>query len=217
MINILLRGKTTDKRRPVAGLHESKPVGLTGTSNKKMSSNIEIKAKVGDPGRACWLAEAISDTCPVRIGQNDTFFFCSNGRLKLRQTDAKTAELIFYSRPKSRTPKRSDYNIYEIANPENLRALLAKALGIQATVIKTRTLFMVGQTRIHLDFVEGLGSFVELEVVLQDPESTDEGHAIARKLMDRLEIKDCDLVGGSYVDLLPNSSTAETVHCRKDP
>ena len=76
---------------------------------------------------------------------------------------------------------------------------------------------MVGQTRIHLDFVEGLGSFVELEVVLQDPESTDEGHAIARKLMDRLEIKDCDLVGGSYVDLLPNSSTAETVHCRKDP
>ena len=136
MINILLRGKTTDKRRPVAGLHESKPVGLTGTSNKKMSSNIEIKAKVGDPGRACWLAEAISDTCPARI---------------------------------------------------------------------------------HFVFVEGLGSFVELEVVLQDPESTDEGHAIARKLMDRLEIKDCDLVGGSYVDLLPNSSTAETVHCRKDP
>jgi len=172
-----------------------------------MPSNIEIKARVSATDRLFSLAEAVSDVPPIRIEQRDTYFACPTGRLKLRRTGAKPAELIFYSRPNFCSPKRSDYTICEIADPENLLAVLAAALGIQATVIKTRMLFMVGQTRIHLDSVEGLGSFVELEVVLHDSQSAEEGDAIARKLMDLLEIKERDLIGGSYVDLVPNTYT----------
>ena len=64
------------------------------------------------------------------------------------------------------------------------------------------SIFIVGQTRIHLDHVEGLGWFVELEVVLQESQPDGEGWAIARKLMALLEIRECDIIGGSYVDLL---------------
>jgi len=60
----------------------------------------------------------------------------------------------------------------------------------------------VGQTRIHLDDVEGLGSFVELEVVMQNNQSAAEGTQIARGLMAQLEILDSDLVEAAYMDLL---------------
>lgn len=197
-----------------------------------MPSNIEIKARVTDLNRLRVLAEGLSEITPARVAlkklkrlhilaeglseaparhieQHDTYFNCPNGRLKLRQIKGQTALLIFYRRPDSRAPKLSDYTISEILYPDQILATLAAALGIRATVVKTRTLFMVGQTRIHLDSVEGLGSFLELEVVLEDSQSAEEGHAIARKLMDHLEIKESDLVGGSYVDLLPGTWKTE--------
>ena len=43
---------------------------------------------------------------------------------------------------------------------------LGKALGVKGRVKKTRLLYMVGQTRVHVDEVEGLGNFMELEVSL---------------------------------------------------
>lgn len=42
--------------------------------------------------------------------------------------------------------------------------VLTDALGMVGQVKKERHLFMVGQTRVHVDTVEGLGHFMELEV-----------------------------------------------------
>ncbi|MEI8313129.1 MAG: class IV adenylate cyclase [Verrucomicrobiota bacterium] len=176
-----------------------------------MPSNIEIKARVADLNRLRILAEGLSDAPARYIEQHDTYFNCPNGRLKLRQIKGQTAQLIFYSRPDSSAPHRSDYTISEIPCPDRILAILAGALGIRATVVKTRTLFMVGQTRIHLDSVEGLGFFAELEVVLQDFQSAEEGHAIARKLMVLLEISEGDLLAGSYADLLNESKNLRTI------
>ena len=67
---------------------------------------------------------------------------------------------------------------------------------------KTRWLFLVGQTRIHLDEVVGLGSFLELEVVLAADQSPDEGHRIARGIMAALEVREADLIDCAYADLL---------------
>lgn len=88
------------------------------------------------------------------------------GRLKLRQFSPESGELIAYSRADVAGTKQSDYLIVPTSTPAELRALAA-ALGVRQTVIKTRVLLRVGQTRIHLDAVQGLGSFVELEVVLR--------------------------------------------------
>jgi predicted adenylyl cyclase CyaB len=167
-----------------------------------MPANIEIKARVPDPERLRIVAERLSETLPEIIEQHDTFFACSRGRLKLRQFSPESGELIAYSRADVAGTKQSDYLIVPTSTPAELRAALAAALGVQQTVIKTRVLLRVGQTRIHLDEVQGLGSFVELEVVLRADQAAAEGHQIARELMHTLDIRAADLIEGAYADLL---------------
>ena len=173
-----------------------------------MPSNIEIRARVRNPERLRMLAERLSDTPPEIIEQHDTFFACQRGRLKLRQFSAQSGELIAYSRADISGPKQSDYAIARTSSPADLLAVLSAALGVERAVTKTRVLLRTGQTRIHLDSVLGLGSFVELEVVLREGQPPEEGRRIARELMGALEIQDCDLMEGAYVDLFPAEPSA---------
>lgn len=170
-----------------------------------MPSNIEIKARVADLLRTRALAVAISDTAPMTLRQRDTFFQCVHGRLKLREGDAGECELIFYDRADVAGTRQSDYEISTGADAESLKGVLQRALGATHVVEKTRMLCFVGQTRVHLDSVSGLGDFLELEVVLRPGQSPDEGHAIAADLMRRLEIDESDLIAAAYADLLAAS------------
>ena len=92
--------------------------------------------------------------------------------------------------------------ISAVSEPDSMREALERACGVRGRVRKERILVLVGQTRVHLDRVEGLGDFLELEVVLQDGQSEAEGRAIALLLMDRLGVPASDLVAGAYLDLL---------------
>ena len=167
-----------------------------------MPTNIEVKARVRDFAALKRRAEAISDSPLEVIPQEDTFFVTSKGRLKLRVLAADRAQLVYYERPDRDGPKRSDYFIFNTNDPENLKTALKLALGIRGAVKKTRYLYMVGQTRVHLDDVDGLGQFMELEVVLRDGQSDAQGHAIANDLMKKLGIESTDLIEGAYMDLL---------------
>jgi predicted adenylyl cyclase CyaB len=118
---------------------------------------------------------------------------------------AGRGQLIYYSRPDQAGPKRSDYHLYETTDPEGLKNVLALALGVRGVVRKTRYLYLVGQTRIHLDDVEGLGEFIELEVVLRQDQTDAEGQAIAADLMARLGVQQADLLEGAYMDLMEST------------
>jgi len=83
-----------------------------------------------------------------------------------------------------------------------LREVLSRALGVRAILRKKRSVYFHGQTRIHFDEVEQLGSFIELEVELQPHQTVEEGTAIARELIARLKIEIEDFVPVAYVDLL---------------
>jgi predicted adenylyl cyclase CyaB len=167
-----------------------------------MPTNIEIKARVRDFADLKQRAEAINDSPFEVIPQEDTFFATSKGRLKLRVLAPDRAQLVYYERPDQDGPKRSDYFIFNTNDPENLKTALKLALGIRGVVKKTRYLYMVGQTRVHLDDVEGLGQFMELEVILRDGQSDAEGQTIANDLMKKLGIEPTDLIEGAYMDLL---------------
>lgn len=167
-----------------------------------MPANIEIKARVRDPADLRRRAEALSDAPVEVIPQTDTFFLTDKGRLKLRDLGAGRAQLIFYQRPDRDGPKRSDYHIASISDAENLIRVLSLACGVRGVVKKTRYLYLVGQTRVHVDDVEGLGHFMELEVVLRDGQSDAEGQAIAEDLMQKLGVEKSDLLEGAYMDLL---------------
>ena len=167
-----------------------------------MPTNVEIKARVDDRERLAQLAASISGGPPAVLRQEDTFFRVAVGRLKLRRLGAARGELIFYRRPDHPGPKSSNYSISVTSEPDKLRDVLHDSLGLVGVVIKERWLYLADQTRIHLDRVEGLGDFVELEVVLRPGQLAEEGQAIATDLMRRLEIHSRDLIAGAYLDLL---------------
>ena len=167
-----------------------------------MAMNVEIKARVKDVDALRDRIEAISDARCEEIHQEDTFFPVPKGRLKLRILSPERGELIYYDREDTYEPKPSHYLIAETSNPAALHAVLANALGLRGIVRKSRLLYRVGKTRIHLDAVEGLGYFLELEVVLDQGESVERGERVAREIMAKLGIEEADLVRGAYIDLL---------------
>jgi predicted adenylyl cyclase CyaB len=167
-----------------------------------MPANIEVKARIRDLAALSARAADLSDTAVEVIPQVDTFFVMAKGRLKLRELAPDRAQLIYYERPNRDGPKRSDYSLFETRDPSALREVLARALGVRGTVKKIRHLYIIGQTRVHLDKVTDLGDFMELEVVLRSGQSDEEGHRVAERLLEELGIDQQDLMDAAYVDLL---------------
>jgi predicted adenylyl cyclase CyaB len=167
-----------------------------------MPRNIEIKARIPSVQSLIPIAAAIADEGPVEIVQDDTFFLCDNGRIKLRAFSETEGELIFYRRADQQGPKESFYVRSPTTSPNTLREALSLAYGQAGRVQKHRILFLVGQTRVHLDQVKDLGHFIELEVVLHEGESTELGIAQAHSLMAKLGVDASQLIEGGYVDLL---------------
>ncbi len=167
-----------------------------------MNRNIEIKAQVADLTALRRVVENLAEEGPETVEQEDTFFTCRRGRLKLRRCTASVqAELIYYERPDSCGPKESRYLVHPVGDPDGLRDVLSAALGVRGVVRKRRMVYLIGQTRVHLDQVDGLGEFVELEVVLRPDQDTRDGLAVAQQLMTELGILRSQLVDGAYVDL----------------
>ena len=167
------------------------------------SRNVEIKARIASVEALAPRVAALADQGPVEIEQDDTFFVCERGRIKLRALSATEGQLIFYRRANQAGPKESRFVISPTASPDTLRDALTLAYGSAGRVRKHRTLYLVGRTRVHLDRVESLGHFLELEVVLAEGESPDAGVKEARALMTALGLADDQLIDGAYVDLLP--------------
>ena len=167
-----------------------------------MPRNVEIKARVHDFEALRQKAEALSDTPVEIIEQLDTFYITPRGRLKLRVLAPDRCELIQYTRADDSTAKTSTYEIVRSDDPASFSRILESALPIRGVVTKRRHLYLIGQTRIHLDEVEGLGTFMELEVVLSKGQTSGYGAAIANELMEKLGIAPEHLISGAYIDLL---------------
>jgi adenylate cyclase class IV len=164
--------------------------------------NVEIKARAADIDRLRRVVAVLSDSDPEVLDQEDVFFAVPEGRLKLRLFSEHSGELILYHRADTAAPKASFYQLAPTSAPAVLRSILSQVLPVLGVVRKRRHLYLVGQTRVHLDRVEGLGDFVELEVVMREGQDSADAVAIARDLMGRLGIKDDQLESLAYIDLL---------------
>jgi predicted adenylyl cyclase CyaB len=134
--------------------------------------------------------------------QIDTYFHARTGRLKLRVIDARHAELIWYDRPDAGSIRASVYQRVPVDDPGSTESVLASALGVRGQVRKAREVWLWHNVRIHLDEVDGLGTFVEFEAVID--ESSDEAISLVRleNLGLALELDPAGDVAGSYADLL---------------
>jgi predicted adenylyl cyclase CyaB len=175
-----------------------------------MPRNVEIKARIESIPPLLSRLTAIATEGPTEIFQDDTFFACKDGRLKLRTFSDGSGELIFYRRADGSGPRESFYVRSPTHDPNALRETLSLAYGIVGRVLKQRILFLAGRTRVHLDCVQDLGTFLELEVVLRDREQPDIGMREARDLMEWLGIDSGQIVERAYVDLLVDRTHVKT-------
>ena len=164
--------------------------------------NVQLKERCPDLEGVRARAERLGAGYAGTFSQRDTFFVSGGlGRLKLREPDDGPAELIAYRRADLAAARSSDYDIYPVADPDRLRAVLTAALGEAGVVEKRRRLYLLDRTRIHLDQVRELGDFVELETVLGGAPEADAQAELAR-IAAGLEIRRETLVAVAYVDLL---------------
>lgn len=181
------------------------------------ASNIEIKARLSPEqlARVREHALARASAAPEVLRQRDTFYTVPRGRLKLRELGDGTAELIAYQRPDRPGPAHSSYVRAACADAEALHEALARTLGVRGVVEKRRELVRIGPTRVHLDEVVGLGTFVELEVVLRPGQPLREGEEIAGELVAALGIAPECLIESAYIDLLEAGKPASDPVARR--
>jgi homotetrameric cytidine deaminase len=167
--------------------------------------NIELKARDPDPARTLELALGLGAEDSGELVQRDTYFGGVRGRLKLREQEPGEAELIQYRRPDSTEARTSEYRRVPVSDPTALREALEAAHGTEAVVSKRRRLLLWDDVRIHLDDVERLGWFVELEAVAPPGSDLSAEHAKVERLRAGLAIADSALVAAGYRDLLLDS------------
>ncbi|MEA3441261.1 MAG: class IV adenylate cyclase [Chloroflexota bacterium] len=167
-----------------------------------MPANIEIKARISNFQEIKALIEQNTPITPLVLEQEDTFFNTPSGRLKLRQQSVIDGQLIYYERADQMGPKLSEYYIYRTSEPDALRYVLTESLGVRGVVRKRRMVYTIGNVRIHLDNVEGLGNFLELEIVLDEGVQRETGVRQAESWISKLAIHQDDLIESAYIDLI---------------
>ena len=170
--------------------------------------NLELKARDPDSARSLGVCRELGAADEGTLTQRDTYFKVPRGRLKLREEPGAGAHLIAYERPDLPGHKVSRYRVIPIGDPAELKPAFETVLGIRVTVSKVRRLFLFEGVRIHLDRVDGLGSFVELEGVAAGDDDLARFERLLAELRQAFEIKDGNLVGAGYSDLLEARSGA---------
>ena len=168
-----------------------------------LARNVEIKLRAEDLQRLARSLQGIigARDCGI-LEQRDIFFHSPCGRLKLRLDATAPAQLIHYERTDAAELRPSDYRIVEVADGERMQAILAAALGTRGEVHKRRHLFLHDNVRIHLDEVDGLGRFVEIEAVVDASHDAAACHLQAQRLLDALGLANAPRESQAYIELL---------------
>lgn len=169
--------------------------------------NLEAKFALGDLDAARAAALELGYTARASFMQRDTFFVVARGKLKLREQPPE-AWLIHYERDRESGLMLSRYEIVPVADPAHTREMLARALGLLAEVRKHRTLLTRRNVRLHLDRVETLGGFGEIEAILDQRSEADAGEeavsarAAVDELLGVLGVGAGELIDVSYFELM---------------
>jgi len=167
-----------------------------------MPVNIEIKARCSEPEQIRKVLIAANADYKGTDRQTDTYFRVTNGRLKLREGNIEN-NLIFYFRPDHPGPKQSDVILYKTTAGSKLKEILTAAQDILVRVEKKREIYFIDNVKFHIDEVEDLGSFVEIEAIDFDEDIEPEDlQKQCENFIDLLGIEEKDLISESYSDMM---------------
>jgi len=162
--------------------------------------NVEFKAELRDIAIAREICRVMGAERAGKFAQTDTYYRVAAGRLKKRETKGEEVEYIFYDRPNAATGKVSQYTLYSQA--QALDRFGREPLPVWVVVKKARELYMLKNTRIHLDKVEYLGTFLEFEFVVSRGHPVEQGKKTLRSLRKEFQMVLGEAIDCSYSDLL---------------
>ena len=164
--------------------------------------NIEIKARCEDTARIRNILQQHDADFKGVDHQIDTYFDVPEGRLKLRNGTIEQ-NLIYYRRPNTKEPKASEIQLVPVEHPEDLLSLLESAIGVDVVVDKKREIYFIDNVKFHIDKVQGLGTFVEIEAIDRDgSRDREELRAQCDKYLELFDLDETKLVALSYSDLI---------------
>lgn len=162
--------------------------------------NIEIKAKAKNLDDLKKVAKLLATSHLGVDTQVDTYFQTKDGRFKLRESSMKGAYLVPYLRPNTAGPKKSDYAMIPVEDGGKIKQLFQQILGEIKVIRKKRDIYLIKNIRVHLDEVEGLGTFLEFEAVYENPADENQERAKVQTLLKEFNIQEADLITHSYSD-----------------
>jgi len=162
--------------------------------------NVECKAELRDLPLARTICRSLRATPVLSFDQVDTYYRVPHGRLKRRETEGEPPEWVFYERANRAAPKLSEFRLY--TEEQALERFGEGPLPVWVIVRKRRELWMHGPVRIHLDTVERLGTFFELEALVSQEHPIARGHEAVADLRRAFAPALGELIDCSYSDLL---------------
>lgn len=166
----------------------------------KPMQNVEFKAELRDPDLARAILTRLGATHAATHQQVDTYYRVPNGRLKKRETDSDPPELIYYHRPNVLRPRLSHFTIYTESEARKRFGLLP--LPIWLVVSKRREIWLHNNTRVHIDHVEHLGSYLEVEVLVTPDRHVGLCHVLAADIQRTLAPVLGECIAVSYSELM---------------
>ena len=164
--------------------------------------NIEVKAKCDQPSFIREYLKANNAEFKGTDHQVDTYFTVAKGRLKLREGNIEN-NLIYYERTDQPGAKDSLFQLINVSDTKGLKEVLAKSLGVKVVVEKKREIWFIKNVKFHIDQVEGLGSFAEIEASnFYSNIPKEELQKQCNFYMKEFGINDKDLIAISYSDML---------------
>ena len=168
----------------------------------KHINNIEIKAKSNNHDKIREFLKSHNADFKGIDHQIDTYFKVNKGRLKLREGNIENF-LIYYERENKEGPKQSNIILFKSASGSSLKSILISANGVLTVVDKKREIYFIENVKFHLDTVQGLGMFMEIEAIDKDGDIGKEKLLEqCNKYLKYFEISKSDLISVSYSDLL---------------
>ncbi len=126
--------------------------------------NVEIKYELRDPPLCRTVLARLGARLAATLRQRDTYYRVPDGRLKKREVEGEGTEWILYHRPNRAKPRLSNFTIY--SEQEALTRFGTRPLPVWVIVEKTREVWLMGEIRLHIDEVERLGRFLEIEALI---------------------------------------------------
>ncbi|RPI15729.1 MAG: CYTH domain-containing protein [Ignavibacteriae bacterium] len=168
-----------------------------------MAENIEIKAILREPAAVEEnIKQFTGNELSAVLHQTDTFYRNPFGRIKIREINNDSTEVIFYNRSNSAEVRKCRYYRFNLLFPKFTKGFFRTFFGVRGIVVKERRLYFYDNTRIHIDTVKNLGSFIEFEYVVDEAHPQKNGYPVVKELMRQLNIKDNDILSVSYIDML---------------